>query len=619
VESVSRKRKIEGRPVASEEKEEAAHDEEEGGEEEDAMTCDGTETDMEVNMGDLEAYARDKIDNFSDSESESDHSGAEEEEEEEGREEQAASRREELCRLDSKRRRKTMFTPEEIRAEAKLKGIIRDHGFYGSSRSPLRAPDRKPSARQLANFRATPSSSSSSVSTAAGSFFGSLSKFLRRPAPAPTPATSAETPQSPATTTTTAAAVSSPSPAATAALLATLAVAPPIPGNLQCHVLHASWQDGTATLTWDPTQHQTSEAVPPPSPCKSPLLAPLLAPLLSSPHRHRSPQKKQKRSHWNSQQQQEQQEGQCVFQVQRCVVRGGSLDLPDFSAVTELGSTPLCTLPMHLTECAPGSAVHLRVRAVNPITRAKSLWSPACSLHTPDVFYLSTVHSLAFPAPLAPPESMHQPSRGQRAEGEGEGEALVEFGENGVLSFLGTAGGTEDYQNPMRRGEVQVEVSCKWYETDLTVYVEQRPSDAQLEMEDYSRFCRPCSFLLIDLGAGRRLEPSAYSLRGFLGRKEVLSSWQLEGSNDKRATEWTLLRRHHNDASSSHFCAEKGYATGSWALPALHKAFRFFRVYQLEPSAPNLTCSGLELYGTLTLRSDDQFRGELVEGVYIPE
>mmetsp|Transcript_19759 Transcript_19759/g.36805 ORF Transcript_19759/g.36805 Transcript_19759/m.36805 type:complete len:1409 (+) Transcript_19759:114-4340(+) len=500
---------------------------------EDNATCDGSE----VDMAEIEAYARDKIDNFSDSESESDLSGSE-------------------CNSPIKtstRRRKTLFTVEEAEAEKQGDNTIRGHGFYGSARSPLRAPEK---------------AQSSISSSSSGSFFGALGRLFR-------------------SSSSTSDVASTPTSASNALLLASLTTAPAVPSHLHCHVLNEDWKDGIAELVWSQEQEVKESA-----PCVS-------------PYKRTSPAKKQKTSHTD-------QDCHILYEVQRAVVLSGLEDEPDFSKGETLGTTTLERFQLQLMECAAGATVYLRVRGVDTHTQAKSLWSETCSVQMPEDFYPSTKHCLEHPGD----NSVNTISNMSTAI---DVDSFMEFGDNGVFNFLATAGGSEVYQNPLVRGDVHVETSCKWYQTDLSVYVERHPSSKQLEMEDYSRFCRPCSSLILDLGSGRRLKPSAYSLRGFLHKKSILSSWQLEASNDKNSTEWTVLLRHHNDTKTVHYDKTKGFATGTWTLPTQYQAFRYFRLYQLDPTAPNLECSGVELYGTLTVRGSRQFRGKLVDGIYVPE
>jgi hypothetical protein len=318
-------------------------------------------------------------------------------------------------------------------------------------------------------------------------------------------------------------------------------------------------------------------------------------------------------------------------------------ELPPF---TTLGTCHQPVYHLTLSEC-PGATLYLRVRAVaspNSQFTGKSLWSASCCVSCPEEFHLSTSHTLHYPITTATDTtsgsstSISGTTTVTGSNGVGgsvtaksvtasndsvtaKSVTAVEFGHGGVLAFLGTAGGSEAYVNPSIRykDSVTVESSCTWFETECTRRVnlctDRYPTPSQLT----EGIPRQCSHLILDLGANRTLQPSAYTLRGFLKKKSFLSSWQLEGSDDKNAQEWTLLKRHANDSKGLHYNKEHQYATGSWLLPVVHRSFRYFRLTQLDPTITTLPCSGIELYGTLTLRNEDQFRGQLMQGVYIPE
>lgn len=496
-------------------------------------------------LRDYKEYARDKIANFSDSESDSASSDTE-----------VQSRSDSVtvvqdksvtvnnptctvanptCATVSPPKCNRSPSPMNVRGDI---DVIRSHGFYGSPRSPLRAP----------NKASTPSSSKpSGIFHSLGKFFGisSSSKHQHQLLPLASPY---------------------------------LTTAPPVPNNLKCEYIHDSWKDGHAVLTWNVNLED-----PPSLSLDSSSNAISSAKLAFS-----SPKKKQRKC-----------SSIISFEVQRSVVpfgragcqegRDGVLQLPEFETI---GTTEETVFPVQLSTCPLGAAVYHRVRAIFSDTRSRSLWSPACCIETPhESFCQTVVHHLPYPDET--------------------------FGSRGVLDCIATNSCDGVYQNPTGYG-VHAEISCKWFDADLSLYVERYPTAAQLTMDER---CRPCSHLIIDLGPNRRLQPDGYALRGFLNRKTILKSWQLEASNDKSAAEWVLLRRHHNDTSAISYDKQRQYATGSWSIDSPHqvRAYRYFRVYQLDPSSQLLECSGVELYGKLTVLAEKEFCGELKGGVYIPE
>jgi hypothetical protein len=163
------------------------------------------------------------------------------------------------------------------------------------------------------------------------------------------------------------------------------------------------------------------------------------------------------------------------------------------------------------------------------------------------------------------------------------------FDENGVLSWIGTTGRQRQYSNPLSSGEVTVTTSCKWYPIDSSIYVERQPKDLQYDPN------HPCSWIEVDLGEGRLLVPTHYCLRGFLNRKAILKSWELQGKNEEHSS-WVSLSRHHNDST---IVTEYPYPVGLWSINAISNSFRYFRILQLDQNAKGMPCSGIELYGTL--------------------
>ena len=98
--------------------------------------------------------------------------------------------------------------------------------------------------------------------------------------------------------------------------------------------------------------------------------------------------------------------------------------------------------------------------------------------------------------------------------------------------------------------------------------------------------------LTSDLGLGLCASGSGF---GVWNSGYALHHWRLEGSAD--GTAWSTLRTYANDAG----LAAEPMATASWPL-ATARSFRHFRIVQTGPNAVGdhqLTCAGIELYGTL--------------------
>ena len=106
------------------------------------------------------------------------------------------------------------------------------------------------------------------------------------------------------------------------------------------------------------------------------------------------------------------------------------------------------------------------------------------------------------------------------------------------------------------------------------------------------------SWFAVDLGEGRAIQPTHYSLRhGRNTTNFMLRHWVLEASSDGAA--WTALRTHANDTS----LAATAGSTASWPLAA-DRAYRHFRVRQTGKNSGNtdhLALSGFEIYGRAEL------------------
>ena len=106
----------------------------------------------------------------------------------------------------------------------------------------------------------------------------------------------------------------------------------------------------------------------------------------------------------------------------------------------------------------------------------------------------------------------------------------------------------------------------------------------------------PSSWFALDLGDGRSVIPTSYTLRhGANYRADALRNWDFQGSID--GVTWTMLRRHKNDASLN-----SGFATRTWPVPNQAQAYRYFRILQTGHNSSNhnfLLLSGIELHGEL--------------------
>lgn len=181
------------------------------------------------------------------------------------------------------------------------------------------------------------------------------------------------------------------------------------------------------------------------------------------------------------------------------------------------------------------------------------------------------------------------------------------FDENGVLYWIGTQGGEREYSNPHMTGQVQVQMSCKWYASNAAIYVENKLES--LPAYDESQ---PCSWVEVDLGKERQLVPNYYCLRGYDKMKNILTSWELQARSKKEGS-WITLKRHFKDSKVE---LSGPLAVASWPLEGITEPYRYFRILQLDhfgKFTKNLGCSGIELYGTL-LQTEEGRRAS-IEGI----
>jgi len=106
------------------------------------------------------------------------------------------------------------------------------------------------------------------------------------------------------------------------------------------------------------------------------------------------------------------------------------------------------------------------------------------------------------------------------------------------------------------------------------------------------------SWWCVDLSKNYRLVITHYALRhGKKDGKEIIQTWELQGSNDKDT--WKNICY---TPDPSQFRSPHPYVTGRWSVHGEVGAFRYFRILQTGLNSSNkygIYLSGIELYGTL--------------------
>ena len=166
--------------------------------------------------------------------------------------------------------------------------------------------------------------------------------------------------------------------------------------------------------------------------------------------------------------------------------------------------------------------------------------------------------------------------------------------DGGALHWLGTEGGTREYQNPQATEAVAVTASSEGGSNYAAPrFVQHRPDGETNRTLD-----QPNSWMALAFGGGAKIDVAHYCLRhgdyayGYLR----LRHWDLEASLDGRA--WTTLRSHRDDQS----LPDAGFSTAAWAVEGGKGAFSHFRIRQTGKNSygdDKLCCAGIELYGVL--------------------
>ena len=183
---------------------------------------------------------------------------------------------------------------------------------------------------------------------------------------------------------------------------------------------------------------------------------------------------------------------------------------------------------------------------------------------------------------------------------------VSDFDENGVLYYLGSRAKTSTWVNPAALDVVGISSSELRYDSSDITTITGRDNANCVTVD------MPDAWIKLDLG-DNRLQPTHYTLRHFTdSNSDALRSWRLEASSN--GSDWTTLLNHQKDGN----LPEKG-GSYTWSLPSVTKTFRLFRVICTGPNSSEnytLSCSGIELYGTLFENGgfdDDEGDDEMVE------
>lgn len=170
---------------------------------------------------------------------------------------------------------------------------------------------------------------------------------------------------------------------------------------------------------------------------------------------------------------------------------------------------------------------------------------------------------------------------------------VSDFDKNGALYFIGTAGGTRAYINPHVSGDVVVTWSSK-YAGEYHYFVENEYNKLACATNNSTN-----AYMMVDLGASRRIALNYYSLRHDNYAHWYRRHWNLEGKiDDSKDSTWTIIKEHVMDTSIN----QPG-GTASWPIVnPTHESYRYIRVRTTGKDSDGYTslrCCGIELYGEL--------------------
>lgn len=167
-----------------------------------------------------------------------------------------------------------------------------------------------------------------------------------------------------------------------------------------------------------------------------------------------------------------------------------------------------------------------------------------------------------------------------------------DFDENGTFFMLGSEGLTESWRNPGLTGKV-----LPFASSIASGAVEDL---AGRTLSGFRTKNESGSYIGVDLGDGRGLKVSAYTLKNGTSASATMLCWNFQGSNN--GSDWVVLdRRMHNSSEDVRFLSDKG-RTSTWGVGTCEKAYRLFRIVQTEKNLAGnyvLSLSCFELYGQI--------------------
>jgi hypothetical protein len=162
--------------------------------------------------------------------------------------------------------------------------------------------------------------------------------------------------------------------------------------------------------------------------------------------------------------------------------------------------------------------------------------------------------------------------------------------ENGLFFFLGTSGKQRNWENPVV-GE-KVLTFCSSVSSGKVEELAGR------ELNGFRTKNEINSFVGVDLGEGKMLRVTAYTLKNGNSTSNTMICWNFQASNN--GSDWVSLdRRNNRQAQDLKYLREKG-KTSTWGVALQERGYRFFRILMTDKNLADnhmLSLSCFELYG----------------------
>eukprot|EP01084_Bolivina_argentea_P018780 34949_1 len=166
-----------------------------------------------------------------------------------------------------------------------------------------------------------------------------------------------------------------------------------------------------------------------------------------------------------------------------------------------------------------------------------------------------------------------------------------DYDKNGILYFLGTNYGKEEWENPAVRGLVKLN-SSGWSKGSINDMV------GRTYKWSYSS-PKKGSWVTIDFGGNMKIKPNAYTLQytnNEGGAYLFLRNWNFEGSND--GSNWEIIKQHTDDTTFN-----KKNESHTFTINDCNKYYQYFRIKMTGKTSDNhwfFVYTMLEIYGHLT-------------------